>query len=282
MFDFKEKKLRARPERKRILQKALKGCGFQGNSVDPCLWTKYTEHGIVFAGIYVNDYLVIGNEKDINDVIDGLKTYKFGLKIANDLKDYLSYRILTDYERKTTFVMQPHLINNLKEKFEKEVNNLSDYSTPGTPRFKIVRSTEETEKIYGNLQSKYRSGVGMLLYLIKYSRPDLANVVRELSKCMDGANLVAYKEMFRVVKFVLDTKDYCLKLNPVFENEEWDLVLYSDSDWAGNPENRISVTGFIIYLLGAPICWRSKGQKGVTLSKAKLNIMLCWRGSNCC
>ena len=128
-----------------------------------------------------------------------------------------------------------------------------------------MRPTDKTEKIDGNLQSKYCSGVGMLLYLIKYSRPDLANVVRELSKCMDGANLAAYKEMLRVIKFVLDTKDYCLKLNPVFENEEWDLVSYSDSDWAGNPENRISVTGFIIYLLGAPICWRSKGQKGVTL-----------------
>jgi hypothetical protein len=94
-------------------------------------------------------------------------------------------------------------------------------------------------------------------------------VVRELSKCMDGANLAAYKEMLRVIKFVLDTKNYCWKLNPVFENEEWDLVSYSDSDWAGNPENRISVTGFIIYLLGAPICWRSKGQKGVTLSSSK-------------
>jgi hypothetical protein len=94
-------------------------------------------------------------------------------------------------------------------------------------------------------------------------------VVRKLSKCMDGANLAAYKEMLRVVKFVLDTKDYCLKLNPVFENEEWDLLSYSDSDWAGNPENRISVTGFIIYLLGAPICWRSKGQKGVTLSSSE-------------
>jgi hypothetical protein len=47
---------------------ALKGCIFQGNSVDPCLWTKYTEHGIVFVGIYVDDCLVIGNEKDINDV----------------------------------------------------------------------------------------------------------------------------------------------------------------------------------------------------------------------
>jgi hypothetical protein len=86
-------------------------------------------------------------------------------------------------------------------------------------------------------------------------------VVRELSKCMDGANLAAYKEMLRVVKFVLDTKDYCLKLNPISENEEWDLVLYSDSDWAGYPETRISVTGFIIYLLGAPFCWRSKDRK---------------------
>jgi hypothetical protein len=158
---------------------------------------------------------VIGNEKDINDVIDGLKTYKFGLKIANDLKDYFSCRILTDYERKTTFVILPHLINSLKEKFEKEVNNLSDYGSPGTSRFKIVRATDKTEKIDGNLQSKYLPCMGMLLYLIEYSRPDLANVVRELSKCMDGANLAAYKEMLRVVKFVLDTEDYCLKLNPI-------------------------------------------------------------------
>jgi hypothetical protein len=63
----------------------------------------------------------------------------------------------------------------------------------------------------------------MLLYLIKYSRPDVANVVRELSKFMDGANLAAYKELLSVVKFVLDTRDYCLKLNPIFENEEWYL-----------------------------------------------------------
>jgi hypothetical protein len=119
-----------------------------------------------------------------------------------------------------------------------------------------VRPSDETEKIDGNLQSKYCSGIGISLYLIQYSRPDLANVVRELSKCMDGANLAAYKEMLRIIEFVLDTKDYCLKLNLVFENEEWDLVSYSDSDWAGNTETRISVTGFIIYLLGAPICWR--------------------------
>jgi hypothetical protein len=166
MFNFQENiygLVQSAREFDKKLVLALKGCGFQGNSVDPRLWTKYTEHGIILVGICVEDFLVIGNENGINDSIDGLKTCKFGLKIADDLKDYLSCRILTYYERKTVFVMQPHLINNLKEKFEKEVNNLRDYGTPGKPRFKDVRPTDESEKIDGNLQSKYCSGVVMLL-----------------------------------------------------------------------------------------------------------------------
>ena len=72
--------------------------------------------------------------------------------------------------------------------------NLSIYGMPGTPRFKFVRPNNE-DKIDSVMQSKYRSGVGMMLYLIKYSRPDLANVVRELSKCMGGSSLAAHREM---------------------------------------------------------------------------------------
>jgi hypothetical protein len=89
----------------------------------------------------------------------------------------------------------------------------------------------------------------MLLYLIKHLRPDLANVVRELSKYMDGVSLAAYREKQKVTKFVLDTKLYCLKLQPKHESEEWDLVSYCDSDWAGDPKSRICVTGFIMHLL---------------------------------
>jgi hypothetical protein len=47
------------------------------------------------------------------------------------------------------------------------------------------------------------------------------------------------------------------------------LKVFSDSHWAGDPETRISVTGFIVYLQIVPICWRSKAQRGVTLSSSK-------------
>jgi hypothetical protein len=86
---------------------------------------------------------------------------------------------------------------------------------------------------------------------------------------MDAASHAAYKEMLRVMKFVMDTKQYCLKMRLVEGGKDWDLVSYCDSDWAGDAETRIRVTGFIIYLLGVPICWRSKGQKGVTLSSSE-------------
>jgi hypothetical protein len=104
-------------------------------------------------------------------------------------------------------------------------------------------------------QSLYRSGVGMLLYLVKHSQPDIANVVRELSKCMDGATEAAKKEMNRVIKFVLDTKVYGLKIEPKISSSEdnWDIVIYTDSDYGGDKESRISVTGYIVYLLGVPI-----------------------------
>jgi hypothetical protein len=66
---------------------------------------------------------------------------------------------------------------------------------------------------------------------------------------MDDASIEGYKEMIRVITFLLETSDTCLKLNLNLDDKNWDLVVYSDNYWAGEVENRISVTGFIIFLL---------------------------------
>jgi hypothetical protein len=78
-----------------------------------------------------------------------------------------------------------------------------------------------------------------------------------------------YTEMLRVIKFVLDTKNFCLKISPKTDGTKWNLKVFCDSDWAGDPETRISVTGFIVYLQNVPVCWRSKAQRGVTLSSSE-------------
>jgi hypothetical protein len=119
-------------------------------------------------------------------------------------------------------------------KFDPEIMNLSNYGRPGAPRVKLVRPNEYVNKVDPDLQARYISGVGMLLFLIKYSRPDLTNLLRDLSKCMDAANHAAYNQMLRVIQFVVDTKQYCLKMPQIEEGKDWKLVSYCDSNWAGD------------------------------------------------
>jgi hypothetical protein len=62
-----------------------------------------------------------------------------------------------------------NLIKNLEAKFGDEVKSKRVYKTPETPIIKIVCPENDDDIIEPNLQSRYRSGVGIMLYLIKYS-----------------------------------------------------------------------------------------------------------------
>ena len=163
------------------------------------------------------------------------------------------------------------MIKKIEKKFEGVVKEGRGYQTPGTPGQGLVLPKKDEDFITPHEQKVYRSGVGMLLYLAKTTRPDIQNSVRELSKCMSKANYLALKELKRVLRFVLDSKTVGLRFYPIYNQDlkKWVIVVFSDSDWAGDKDTRKSVTGYIIFLFGCPICWKSKGQKAVSLSSSE-------------
>jgi hypothetical protein len=154
------------------------------------------------------------------------------------------------------------------------VKDMSTYRTPGTPGFSVQRP-ELSERISVSQQALFRSATGILLYLTKHSRPEIANSVRELSKVMDGATPGQFKEMQRVVKYVLDTKEKGLRLELNADRKGWYLEGLSDSDFATDKDTRISVTGYIVYFCGVPVAWRSRAQRGVTLSTSEAELVAC-------
>ena len=83
---------------------------------------------------------------------------------------------------------------------------------------------------------------------------------------MDAPAPLHLKEMYKLIKFVLSTKDYGLKVKLIKSIRKWVLKAISDSDFANDKETRISVYGYLIYFCGIPIAWRSKGKKNVVLS----------------
>ena len=90
---------------------------------------------------------------------------------------------------------------------------------------------------------------------------------------MDGATEVGFKELLRVVKYVLDTHMYGLLLKPKKLTEMWNITAYTDSNWAGDKQTRISVAGYVLYFCGVAVAWKSKGMKHVTLSLSEAELV---------
>ena len=128
-----------------------------------------------------------------------------------------------------------------------------------------MRVTEDQDSLGTIEHATYRSGVGTLLYLTKHNRPDLCNAVRELSKRLDKPTPIHLKELYRIIIYVLSTKRHGLKFLPHW-HRTWELVAYSDSDYASDKETRRSVYGFFVYSCGIPNAWKSKGMRSVVLS----------------
>jgi hypothetical protein len=166
---------------------------------------------------------------------------------------------------------QPDLLTKLQKTFKEEMENMRIFKTPAIPGEIILRTSDKDEIVSQEDHRKFRSGVGMLLYLIKFSRPDIANAVREITKGMDGPTDLQVKSLHRLIKYVLDTRNKGLLMSPdeVNEDNTWIMSAYCDSDYAGDRDGRKSVSGFAIYLQGCLISWKSRKQKSVTLSSSE-------------
>jgi len=216
--------------------------------------------------IYVDDCLIIGDKAAVVKAIEEIKNH-FEVTHSANIEEFVGCTI--EKENGRILLSQPDLINKLLKKFNEQIEDMKEYDTPAAPGTHVVRPKSEGSEE----QSLYRSGVGSLLYLLKHSRPDLSNSIRELSKVMDGANKSHMKTLRRVIKFVKDTKDRKLILQPKKDCMLWEVKGFSDSDFAGDTDERKSISGYVIYVQGCPISWRSKGQKSVSLSSTEAEYM---------
>lgn len=258
------------------ISEVFESLGFKRCPSDPCLFMRGEGPNRLYILLYVDDNFLLGRREEIDRFLEEFRKTFFTFTVDETLDDYLSCEIQVDREKKLGWIGQPHMVKKIEKTFGEEVKNLTEYKTPGTPGFKIQKPEEEDKLIDDDLQSRYRTGVGQIMFLIKHSRPDLMAAVRELAKVLGKATPAAYKELLRCAKFVIDTKHKGLRVDPrATVNGLWELEVFSDSDWAGDPNDRKSVGCYIIFLNGVPIAWRSRSQKVVSLSSSEAEFYAC-------
>jgi hypothetical protein len=249
----------------------MKDLNYIPSQIDPCLFIKDKPNNKkAFVIIYVDDGGIFGTDDDIKNTISALSE-TFKVKDLGPLKHFVGCHIIQPpNEQNKIYIHQPKLIKHLNESFGPMVKHVNRvYKTPAGPKTVIMRPEPGDPLITSKEQTTYRSGVGMMLYLVKHSRPEISNAIRELSKVGDGATPSHWKSLMRSIKYVLDTQNQGLKIYPTQHQDTFTLEGIADSEYAGDRDTRISVYGFIIYFCGAPIAWKSKSGRSVTLSSTE-------------
>ena len=167
----------------------LKKLGCKGGFADPCIMIQCNKNGLIIVSIYVDGNFCVGHKKALMEFVIELREHGLIIKVAEGLTDYLSCKIVVSENGRKAWIGQPHLIKKLEKKFGGLVENLQSYRTPGTPGNHIIRVQNELAAISAENQALYQSGVRMLLFLLKHSRPCLSNPVCELAKSLDKAKM---------------------------------------------------------------------------------------------
>ena len=151
-------------------------------------------------------------------------------------------------------------------------------TTPAEAGSVTVHGDEET-KVVGKEHAYYRKGVGKLLHMTCWSRPEIQNAVRDLSRHGSAPTQSHIKAMHRSMEYCLGTEERGWLLRP---SRQWDgknknfkfrIHKMSDLDYAKCLKTRRSGSVYATFLEGALVNVKSSMQKVVALSVTKAEMI---------
>ncbi|KAF2303197.1 hypothetical protein GH714_014504 [Hevea brasiliensis] len=124
--------------------------------------------------------------------------------------------------------------------------------------------------------TEYRRIIGSLRYLVN-TRPDLAYSVGVVSRYMDTPTVTHMSAVKQILRYVRGTIGMGIVYKKNQEKEE--LVGFSDSDLAGDTDDRKSTSGIIFFFGESPITWVSHKQRIVALSSCEAEYIAATGGA---
>lgn len=206
--------------------------------------------------LFVDDIILLGKSENIQKTVKKLEE-EFKAKDLGSIKNFLGIEI--EKKEKTLKLSQQKFIEKVLEKF-----NMKECKTASTPMEYNFQGSNKSEKVITNIP--YRELIGCLTYLCMVTRPDICYATSLLSRYLDCPTEELWKAAKRILKYLKKTLDKGLTYK---KNSANIIESFSDADWAGDKQDRKSVSGMAIYHGTNLVSWASKKQQAVALSSAE-------------
>ena len=140
--------------------------------------------------------------------------------------------------------------------------------TPLDNNVKLLKLIEDDDTFP---KGEYQALVGSLMYAAIGSRPDIAYATQTLSQFSSNPGPAHWTAAKRVLQYLQGTQN--LGITYGGGEELIKATAYSDADWASDPNDRRSISGYIFLIGDGPVSWSSKKQPTVALSSMEAKYM---------
>jgi len=244
----------------REIDSFLMSLGFAKSLAEPNL---YILDRFLFLLLYVDDMLLAYQDKAVFESILVQLKDRYQITDLGRAQRFLGLEIvqLASGEYRLS---QTEYIKDVLHRFG--MANANPVSTPLAKDTSLDVSATRLDNAAS--QKEYMSIIGSLMYTALGTRPDITFAVTKLSQYNHDprtTHMTAAKRVLRYLKYSQDLGLVFRKDSDLTSSNLHKLHAYTDADWAGNPQDRKSISGYVFFL-GAPISWKSKRQSIIATS----------------
>ena len=250
------------------------GLGFTRSKADHCVYFKLIGDRVIYLVLYVDDMLLVGNDKEI---IQDLKTQlssKFDMKDLGAANYILGMEIKRDRAKRKLWLNQRKYVETILQRFNMQDSKPVKVPIPVDVRLSAEQCPKTQEEEEDMSCVPYASAVGSLMYAMVCTRPDIAHAVGVLSRFMSKPRKEHWTAVKRVFRYLRGTSDHglCYQGRPGLDRV-LDIHGFVDADWVGDLDQRRSTSGYVFNLFGGVVSWMSKKQSVVALSTTEVEYM---------
>jgi hypothetical protein len=248
---------------------------FKRSKADPCLYFAWCKkRGLTLWVSWIDDCLVVGSKKGVKKAKKKLID-RFDCDVIGNMDEYVGCKLERNHEERWVKFTQPVLLQSYEDEFDLGKENAT--TTPAEPG-QVLMPCKEEDGLNSQNQTIYRKGTGKLLHMMRWSRPEILNPVRELSRFMKVASKAHMQALLRLLKYCVSTSNRGLLLKPtrIWDGDpkfEFKIGGKSDAAYATDTTNRRSITGYSVFMEEAPVATKCGQQSSVTLSTAESELV---------
>jgi transposase InsO family protein len=253
------------------MNEVLLRMSFYHLEADHCVYVFKDSSTIIILTLYVDDLLLISNSLEKMTQFKKKLSVIFHMKDLGEASYVLGLQIRRDRDSHSLSISQSLYIQKLLNRFG--MANCDTVSTPLDNHVVLSKSQAPATPAAKEQMKRvpYQSAVGALMWCMIASRPDICFAVTALSQFNNCYGPTHWTAVKRVMRYLKGTQHYELTYSG--RDPRSSLMCYCDSDWAGNVDDRKSITGYTFLIGGGAVSWQSRKQPTTALSSVEAEYM---------